>query len=171
MSNSKVNQMFFSQIINIKKQFFNPELRLSKFFYEITNYFPVCVIRINEFIFFFVKSGDYFVAKSYLRKLRYLIKSKKILIIREEPTLIRLIFSFFEDTYIHNVMLIESPTRDIINVLFLFNKDRAVAVGINGSYIKAVNYIFRNYITLNYPFNQIERFPLELRCSLTMCID
>jgi hypothetical protein len=107
------------------------------------------------------------VAKTYVRKLRYLIKSKKILIIREEPTLIRLIFSFFEDTYIHNVMLIESPTRDIINVLFLFNKDRAVAVGIDGSYIKAVNYIFRNFITLNYPFNKIESYPFELRCSLT----
>lgn len=167
MSNSKVNQLFFSQIINIKKLFFNTELRLLKFFYEITNSFPVSVICIKEFIFFFVKSGDYFVAKSYLRKLRHLLKSKKILIIREEPTLIRLIFSFFDDTYIHNVMLIESPTRDIIKVLFLFDKDRAVAVGNDGSYIKAVNYIFRNYITLNYPFNKIESYPLELRCNLT----
>ncbi|NVM17770.1 MAG: hypothetical protein HWN80_08635 [Candidatus Lokiarchaeota archaeon] len=95
------------------------------------------------------------------------MKRRKILIIHEEPTLIRLIFSFFEDTYIHNVVLIESPTRDIIDVLFLFNVDRAVAVGIDGSYIKAVNHIFRNYITLNYPFNKIESHPLELRCSLT----
>jgi len=167
MSNSKVNHLFFSQIINIKKQFFNTELKLLKFFYDITNIFPVCVIRINEFIFFFVKSGDYFAAKFYLRKLRYLMKSKFFLIIHEEPTLIRLIFSFFEDTYIHNVMLIESPTGDIIDVLFLFNKDRAIAVGIDGSYIKAVNYVFRNYITFNYPFNKIESYPVELRCSLT----
>ena len=167
MSNSNVNHLFFNQIINIKKQFFNPELKLVKFFYEITNIFPVCVIRINEYIFFFVKSGDHFAAKSYSRKLRYLMKRRKILIIHEEPTLIRLIFSFFEDTYIHSVVLIESPTGDIIDVLFLFNKDRAVAVGIDGSYIKAVNYIFRNYVTLNYPFNKIESYPLELRCSLT----
>ena len=130
-------------------------------------FFPVCVIRIKEFIFFFVISGDYSTAKLYLRKLRHLMKSKKFLIIHEEPTLLRLIFSFFEDTYIHNVVLIESPTRAIIDVLFLFNKDRAVAVGINGSYIKAVNYIFRNFITLNYPFNKIDSYPLELRCSLT----
>jgi hypothetical protein len=95
------------------------------------------------------------------------LKSKKILIIREEPTLIRLIFSFFEDTYIHNVRLNEGPTRDIINVLFSFNKDGAVAVGIDGRYIKAVNYIFRNYITLNYRFNKFESYPLELKCSLT----
>jgi len=167
MSNSMGNHLFFSQIINIKKQFFNTELRLSKFFNEITGIFPVCVIRVKEFIFFFVKSGDYFAAKFYLRKLRHMMKSKKFLIIREEPTLIRLIFSFFEDTYIHNVMLIESPTRNIINVLFLFNKDRAVAVGIDGSYIKAVNYIFRNYINLHYPFKKIESYPLEIRCSLT----
>lgn len=167
MSNYQVNQLFFSQIINIRKLFFNTELGLSKFFYEITNCFPVCVIRIKEFIFFFVKSGDYIEIKSYLRKLRHLLKSKKILIIREEPTLIRLIFSFFEDTYIHDVMLNEGPTRNIINVLFLFNKDRAVAVGIDGSYIKAVNSIFRNYITLNYRFNKFERYPLELKCSLT----
>ena len=167
MSNSKVNHLFFSQIINVKKQFFNTELKLSKFFYEITNNFPECVIRIKEFIFFFVKPGDYFAAKFYIRKLRYLMKSKKFLIIHEEPTLIRLIFSFFEDTYIHNVMLIESPTGEIIDVLFLFNKDRAVAVGIDGNYIKAVNYIFRNYVTFNYPFKKIKSYPIELRCSLT----
>ena len=167
MSYSKVNHLFFSQIINIKKQFFNTELILVKFFFEITNIFPVCVIRINEFIFFFVKSEDHLTAKLYSRKLRYLMKSKKILIIHEEPTLIRLIFSFFEDTYIHNVVLIERPTGDIIDVLFLFNKDRAVAVGIDGSYIKAVNYIFRNFITLNYPINKIKSYPVELRCSLT----
>ena len=167
MSNSKVNHLFFSQIINIKKQFFNTEIKLSKFFYEITNIFPVCVIRIKEFIFFFVISGDYSTAKLYLRKLRHLMKSKKILIIHEEPTLLRLIFSFFEDTYIHNVMLIESPTGDIIDILFLFNKDRAIAVGIEGCYIKAVNYIFRNYVTLNFPFNKIKSNSVELRCSLT----
>ncbi len=167
MSNTKVNHLFFSQIINIKKQFFNIELKLLTFFYDITNIFPACIIRINKFIFFFVKSGDYLTTKFYLRKLRHLMKSKKILIIHEEPTLIRLIFSFFEDTYIHNVMLIESPTGDIIDVLFLFNKDRAIAVGIDGSYIKAVNYIFKNYVTINYPFNKIKSYPVEIRCSLT----
>jgi len=169
MSNSKVNNLFFCQIVNLKKQFFNTELKLSKFFFEITYIFPVCIIRKNKFIFFFVKPGDYFKAKCYLRKLRHLIKSKKILIVREESTLIRLIFSFFEDTYIHNVLLIENSTGDIIDILFLHDKDRAIAVGIDGSYIKAVNYIFRNYVTFNYPFTKFESYPVELRCSLT-CI-
>ena len=167
MSNTKVNHLFFCQIVNVRKHFFNTELKLSKFFFEITKIFPVCLIRNENFLFFFVKPGDFLTAKLYLRKLRYLLKNKKILIIREESTLIRLVFSFFEDVYIHNVMLIESPTVDIIDVLFLFKKDRAVAVGIDGGYIKAVNYIFRNYISFNYPFNKIESYPVELRCSLT----
>jgi len=167
MSNTKVNHLFFCQIVNVRKHFFNTELKLSKFFFEITKIFPVCLIRNDNFLFFFVKPGDFLTAKLYLRKLRYLLKNKKILIIREESTLIRLVFSFFEDVYIHNVMLIESPTVDIIDVLFLFKKDRAVAVGIDGGYIKAVNYIFRNYISFNYPFNKIESYPVELRCSLT----
>ena len=167
MSNTKVDHLFFCQVVNVKKHFFNTELKLLKFFFEITKIFPACIIRINEFIFFFVKPGDYLPAKLYLRKLRYLLKDKKILIIREETTLIRLVFGFFEDVYIHNVLLIESSNGDIIDVLFLFKKDRAVAVGIDGGYIKAVNYIFRNYISFNYPFNTIKGSPVELRCSLT----
>ena len=167
MPNTKDNHLFFYQIVKVKKHFFNIEIMLSKFFHEITKIFPVCLIRNKNFLFFFVKPGDYLTAKLYVRKLRYLLKNRKILIIREESTLIRLVFSFFEDVYIHNVMLIESPTVDIIDVLFLFKKDRAVAVGNDGCYIKAVNYIFRNYISFNYPFNKIESYPVELRCSLT----
>ena len=167
MSKSRVNELFFSQIVSIKKQFSNIELNLSNFFYDITKIFPVCVICVNEFIFYFVKSGDYLTAKSHLRKLRNLIRNKKILIIREEITLIRLVFSFFDDTYIHNVLFLEDRTRDIINVIFIFKEDRAVAVGIEGGYIKAVNYIFNNYVLLNYPFNKMERYPLEVMCSLT----
>jgi hypothetical protein len=167
MSNTKVDHLFFCQVVKVKKHFFNTELKLSKFFFEITKIFPVCIIRNKDFIFFFVKPGDYFTAKLYLRKLRYLIKNKKILIIHEESTLIKLVFSFFEDVYIHNILLIESPFGDIIEILFLFKKDRAVAIGIDGAYIKAVNYIFRNHILFNYPFNKTEGSPIELRCSLT----
>jgi len=167
MSNNKVDHLYFCQVVNVKKHFFNTELILYKFFFEITKIFPKSIICVDNFVFFFVKSVDYSNAKLYLRKLRYLLKNKKILIIREETTLIKLVFSFFEDVYIHNVMLIENPTRDVIDVLFLFKKDRAVAVGSDGGYIKTVNYIFRNYISFNYPFNKIEDSPIEIRCSLT----
>ena len=167
MSNTKVDHLFFCQVVNVKKHFFNTELQLIKFFFEITNIFPVCIIRNKEFIFFFVKPVNYITAKLYVRKLRHLLKDKKVLIIREESTLIRLVFSFFDDVYIHNVMLIEGSTGDIIDILLLFKKDRAVAVGIGGAYIKAVNHIFRNYISFSYPFNKIEGTSIELRCSLT----
>ncbi|MFX1287188.1 MAG: hypothetical protein ACFFFY_01335 [Promethearchaeota archaeon] len=167
MSNTMVDHLFFCQIVKLKKHFFNIELTLSNFFFEITKIFPVSVIRNSNFLFFFVKPGDYFNAKLNLRKLRYLLKDKKILIIHEETTLIRLVFSFFEDVYIHDLMLIKSPTGYIIDILFLFRKDRAVAVGIDGAYIKAVNHIFRNHISFNCPCYEKECSPVELRCSLT----
>jgi len=48
-----------------------------------------------------------------------------------------------------------------------FKQDRAVAVGIEGGYIKIENFIFRNYVSFNYTFNKIERNPFELRSRLT----
>ena len=74
-----------------------------------------------------MKLEDYLPAKSHLKKLRFIFKNRKILIIRAETTLIKLIFSFFDDIYIHNVQRSENPKRNIIEVLFLSNKDRAVA--------------------------------------------
>jgi len=127
----------------------------------------VSVILVDKFVFFFVKSGDYFTAKPYLKKLRHIIKSRKLLVIRAETTLIKLIFSFFDDIYIHNVRTNENPKRDMVDVLFLSNKDRAVAVGKEGKYIKTVNYLFKNYISFKNPVKKTGCIPLELRCSLT----
>ncbi|NHJ21905.1 MAG: hypothetical protein EAX91_13240 [Candidatus Lokiarchaeota archaeon] len=167
MSNTNFDDLFFYQVVRVKKHFFNTELKLSNFFFEITSIFPGSIIRIKNFVFFFVKPEDYYVAKLGLKKLRYLLKEKKILIIREDTTLIKLVFSFFEDVYIHDVLLIEKTTGVILDVMLLFKKDRAVAVGIEGAYIKTINYIFRNYISFNYPYNKMDGSPVELRCSLT----
>jgi len=167
MSNSLVNYLYFSQIVNIKKKFFNTELKFFKFFIEITKIVPVFVIIRNPFVFYFVKPRDFFMAKFFLRKLRYKLNGKKISIIRAETTLLRLIFSFFDDVYIHNVKLVEKTNGTLIDVLFLFDKDRAVAVGNEGGYIKAVNFIFRNYIFFDTPFNKIEKDPVEIRCTKT----
>ena len=167
MSNSLIDYFYFSQIVNIKKKFFNTELKFFKFFFEITNIVPVFVVVRNQFVFYFVKPRDFFIAKFFLRKLRYKLNGKKISIIRAETTLMRLVFSFFDDVYIHNVKLIEKSNRTLIDVIFLFNKDRAVAVGIEGGYIKAVNYIFRNYISFDRSFNKFEKDPVEIRCSKT----
>lgn len=167
MSNSSVDYFYFSQIVNIKKKIFNTELKFLKFFFELTKIVPVFVIIRDPFVFYFVKPRDFFIAKFFLRKLRYKLNGKKISIIRAETTLIRLIFSFFEDVYIHNVKLIEKTNGTLIDVLFLFDKDRAVAVGNEGGYIKAVNYIFRNFIFFDNSFNKFEKDPVKIRCVKT----
>ncbi|GAI72548.1 unnamed protein product [marine sediment metagenome] len=167
MSNSLVDYLYFSQIVNIKKKFFNTELKFLKFFFEITKIVPVFIIIRDPFVFYFVKPRDFFMAKFFLRKLRYKLNSKKISIIRAETTLIRLVFSFFDDVYIHNVKLIEKTNRTLIDVIFIFDKDRAVAVGNGGGYIKAVNYIFRNYISFDRFFSNLEKDPVEIRCTKT----
>ena len=164
---SLVENLFFSQIISIKKKFSNTELKFFKLFYAKTNIFPVSVILVGKFVFFFVKSSDFLTAKRYLKKLRYIIQSRKLLVISAETTLIKLIFSFFDDTYIHNVRTNENPRRDIIEVLFLSHKDRAVAVGKEGKYIKTVNYLFKNFVSFKNPDKKTEGIPMELRCSLT----
>lgn len=167
MYSSLAENLFLSQVINIRKKFSNTELKFLKLFFEKTNIFPVNVILTDMFVFFFVKSADYFTAKSHLKKLRHIIKSRKILVIRAETTLIKLIFSFFDDIYIHNIRTNVNPKRDIIDVLFLSNKDRAVAVGKEGKYIKTVNYLFKNYISFKNPVIKNGSIPLELRYSLT----
>ncbi len=167
MSNSLVDYLYFSQIVNIKKKFFNTELKFFRFFFEITKIVPVFVIIRDPFVFYFVKPRDFLMAKFFLRKLRYELNGKKISIIQAETTLIRLVFSFFDDVYIHNVKLIEKKKVTLIDVIFIFDKDRAVAVGVEGGYIKAVNYIFKNYISFDNPFNNFEKDPVEIRCTKT----
>ena len=167
MYSTLTETFFFNQVIHIRKKFLNEELKFLTLFFEKTNIFPVSVILTDTFVFFFIKSADYFTAKTFLKKLRYIIKNRKILLIRAETTLIKLIFSFFDDTYIHNLRTNETPKRTIVDVLFLSNKDRAVAVGKEGKYIKSVNYLFKNHISINNPFNKTGVIPLELRCSLT----
>ena len=63
--------------------------------------------------------------------------------------------------------MIEKRNGTLIDVTFIFDKDRAVAVGIEGGYIKAVNYIFRNFISFDSSFNKIEKDPVEIRCTKT----
>ena len=166
MYSSLAENLFFSQVISIRKMFSNIELKFLKFFFEKTNIFPLNVILTDKFVFYFVKPGDYFTAKSYLQKLRHIIKNRKILIIRAENTLIKLIFSFFDDIYIHNVRTNENSKRAIVDVLFLSNKDRAIAVGKEGKYIKTINYLIKNYISLKNSVKKTESIPLELKCSL-----
>ncbi|MFX1322383.1 MAG: hypothetical protein ACFFAQ_12150 [Promethearchaeota archaeon] len=72
------------------------------------------------------------------------------MIIRLEKTIIKLIFGFFPDVYIYDIIFeIDNKTADInMIIIVLTDKDRKIAIGAKCSYIKAVNEVFDNYIFL-----------------------
>jgi len=155
---------FFSQNIKVKKKYSNVELNLHKYFYQKTNLFPVNVIVINKFIFFFIKNEDYFDVKLYLNSIRKQLE-KKVLLIRAEKILIKLLFSFFPDPYIHDIK-IEITEKNLkkfkkIIICFLSFEERGIAIGRRGDYIKAVNELFENYVILEKKTN-----PICIKCEL-----
>jgi len=160
--------LFLWQLINIRKKFSNRELKLTKFFFNTTNIFPVNVIVREQYIFFFVNNKDFFLAKNFINKLRKLLQNKKVLIIREESSLGRLIFSFFQDTYIHDIQLDHTggSNKKILKIIFLLNKDRAIAIGNDGTYIKTINFMFEYHIDFKYYDNKVIKIPLEIRCEM-----
>jgi len=152
---------FLTQKLTIKKKFSNHEIKLYHFFRNNTRVNPDNVIFISPYIFFFISSEDYFKAKRLLKKIRTKLINKKVLIIKSESTLIRLLFSLFPDTYIHDIIVDtnQSGTR-VITILFYFYEDRGIAIGRNGTYIKIINRIFDEYVYLeNY------NTPIELKCD------
>lgn len=160
--------LFFWQVINVKKNFSNLELKFSQFFFNITKVFPVNIIIKDQYIFFFVNNEDYFRAKYYIKKIRSILKNKKILIFRDELTLIRLLFSFFQDTNIYDIILDQNKNsnKKLVKILFSIDKDRAIAIGNNGIYIKIINFLFKNYINFVYYNNEHIKIPIEIRCEL-----
>ncbi|MFX1259778.1 MAG: hypothetical protein ACFFAN_18150 [Promethearchaeota archaeon] len=149
---------FFAQKVKIKKIFSNSEIKLYYFFHQKTKIYPNNIITIGRFIFFFVKGENYFKANRFLKTIRIQLKDKKVLIISSETTLIKLLFSFFPDTYIHDVRLYKKKNtgKRLINVIFLFYEDRRIAIGRSGDYIKIVNKIFEKYIDLENINDTIE---------------
>ena len=164
MNSSLEENSFLSQKVRIKKKFFNKEINLYHFFHHITKIYPVNIIVSNEFIFFLVKNEDYFNVKRFLTKLRALLKEKKIIVIRSETTLIKLLFSFFPDTYIHDIALhiVESKAEILITIYFILYEDRGIAVGRGGKYIKVINYIFENYVILE----EFDKNPIKISCEI-----
>jgi hypothetical protein len=161
---------FFRQIIEIKNKLTNNELKLFQFFYEQTDINLVNLIVDKNYIFCFVSQEDYFLAKRSIAKLRYKISKykKKILIIRAEKTLIRLIFTLFQDTYIHDVRLILNNSNKIIILLeFLNEQDKIIAVGNKGSYIKTVNTLIDSYLSYHICSKISKKIPIEIKCGIT----
>ena len=150
-------------VFSFVRKYSNFELKLSKYFYNKTNgIFPEFIVVIDKFIFFFVKKDRYFSSKIYLDSMRREIAPKKVLIIRIDNIFINLLFSFFPDLYIHDIKIEsdESSGEREISLYFLNYRDRGIAIGRKGSYIKSVNELCQKYVILE---NKIT--PLEIKCK------
>ncbi len=157
------DDLIFYRLLSFIKKFSNLELKLLNYFYKKTNgIYSESIIIIDQFIFFFVKSENYFTSKQYLNAIRRELVNKKILIIRIEKIFINLLFSFFPDVYIHDIKIdINSKSyRKEIAIYFLIAEERGIAIGRNGDYIKIVNKIFKNYIIF-----ENNDSPLEVKCK------
>ena len=90
------------------------------------------------------------------------IAPKKVLIIRADNVFINLLVSFFPDLYIHQFLIEsdESGEREIA-LYFLTYKDRGIAIGRRGLYIKTLNELCQKYVVLE---NKLT--PLEIKCKV-----
>ncbi len=158
------DELIFYQLLLFVNKYSNFELQLRQYFYNKTGgIYPVLIIVIDKFIFFFVKSEKYFNSKIYLDSIRRDLAYKKVLIIRFETILINLLFSFFPDVYIHDIKIDfnKNSCKKEISIYFFFIKERGIAIGRNGDYIKAVNQLFENYIIF-----ENKHVPLAVKCKI-----
>lgn len=155
--------LIFYQMLSFVRKYSNFELKLCKYFYNKTNgIVPELIIVIDKYIFFFVKKDSYFSSKIYLSSIRREINPRKALIIRYEKIFINLLFSFFPDLYIHDIRIENNERSGLreISVYFLTYKDRGIAIGREGEYIKILNALYKKYILLENKIN-----PLEIKCK------
>jgi hypothetical protein len=161
MISSLHGSSFLIQDVKVMKKFSNEEIKFYLFFYSETYIFPEFIIHRAPFLFFFVKNEEYFEAKRHLKNIRSKIHHKKVMIIRNETNLLRLLFSFFPDTYIHDIILgVKANNRKEVKILFLFYEDRGIAIGKNGCYINIINEIFNKFI-------MVEGYdlPINIKCD------
>ena len=162
------NELILSQRIRMLKKYSNKEILLLHYFQKMTKIVPENVILINKIIFFFVKPTDYFKSKNFQYELRKKIINQKLVIISSENTLIKQIFNFFPDTYIHDIIIKPNKQKieQVILVHFLSYEERGIAVGQGGNYIKAINEIFQKYFILEN--NNDRTYSFQIRCKFIM---
>ncbi len=163
-----LDDLIFYQFLSFLIKYSNYELQLHKYFYNKTQIDPayITVIKIEnlEYIFFFIKKQSYFKARTYLKSIRKDIKCKKITIIRADNILLPLIYNLFPDLYIYDINIESNDFLGLYEISVLFLKDLNsyhIAVGRKGSYIKAINVLFENYI--NFKKNDI---PIKIKCKV-----
>lgn len=158
-----LDDLYFYQMLSFVRKYSNFELKLGKYFYNKTKgVYPEFIIVIDKFVFFFVKNESYFISKFYLDSMRREIKSKKVIIIRVENVFINLLFSFFPDLYIHDIKIEKDESSGVreISLYFLTYKERGIAIGRKGEYIKSLNQLCQKFLVLE---NRIT--PLEIKCK------
>ncbi len=148
----------------MKKKYTNREILLHHYFYQCCKAYPKNIILIRNFVFFFVDSRDYFKAKLSLPLMRRQLRVKKLLIIREEKTLLRLLYNFFPDPYVHDIIVHRNVYSGKIEIIvgFLSFVERGIAIGCRGEYIKAVNKLFEK----NVSFGENKGFQVNIKCEV-----
>lgn len=155
---------FINQRLHIKRRYTNQEILLYQLFVRCCNVYPKNIIIIENFVFFFVECKDYLITRKLLSSLRSYKLCKKMLIICYENTLLRLLYNFFPDTYVHDISVhrnVYSGKKEII-IGFLSYAERGIAIGCKGEYIKAVNKLFEKYVN----FDKDDGFPLSIKCKV-----
>jgi len=157
-----LDDLYFYQMLSFVRKYTNFEIKLGKYFFNKTQVWAEFIVVIDKFIFFFVKKENYFFSKFYLDSMRREIKAKKILIIRVENVFINLLFSFFPDLYIHDLRIEKDGSSGVreISLYFLTYKERGIAIGRKGEYIKSLNELCQKFLVLE---NRIT--PLEIKCK------
>ena len=158
-----LDDLYFYQMLSFVRKYSNSELKLCNYFHNKTKgIWPEFIVVIDKFIFFFVKKENYFISKFYLDSMRREIKTKKILIIRAENVFINLLFSFFPDLYIHDIKIEKDESSGVreISLYFLTFKERGIAIGRKGVYIKSLNELCQKFLVL-----ENRRLPLEIKCK------
>ena len=159
-----LDDLYFYQMLSFVKKYSNFELKLGNYFYNKTKGIcPEFIVVIDKYIFFFVKKESYFFSKFYLDSMRREFKTKKVLIIRVENVFINLLFSFFPDLYIHDIRIEKDDSSGIreVSLYFLTYKERGIAIGRKGEYIKSLNELCKKFLVLE---NKIT--PLEIKCKI-----
>ncbi len=135
------------QEVGIKiNKFSNEELLFFKYFHEKTNVFPKSILILNNFMFYFIDGKNYAEVNQHITSFRRNIKHKKILFIYVEDVLINLIHRFFPNIYIYDLFILEGKATPEVCITVLSYRERGIAIGRNGDYIKTVNKILEKFI-------------------------
>ena len=150
-----IEALFFNQKVRFRNIIRNEELKYMKFFRYKTSIFCENIILYDNYVFFFVKPQNYRKANRLLSHLRASLPGKKILIIKNECRLLDLIYAFFPNTKIQKLELdLKKKTGDIeLFIFFERYKERGIAIGKEGNFIKIINEVFDKYI-----------YPVKISC-------